>query len=83
MSKFFGGAKVGDRTMIDALEPALLALKNEGLAAAAAAAKVGTESTAQMLEAKAGRSSYLNSESLEGVKDPGAVAVEKVFELFK
>ena len=81
--KFFGGAKVGDRTMIDALEPALLALKNEGPAAAAAAAKVGTESTAQMLEAKAGRSSYLNSESLEGVKDPGAVAVEKVFEIFK
>jgi len=81
--KFFGGAKVGDRTMIDALEPALLALKNEGIAAAVIAAKTGTESTAQMLKAKAGRSSYLNSESLEGVKDPGAVAVEKVFEIFK
>ncbi|WP_372880492.1 dihydroxyacetone kinase subunit DhaK [Psychromonas sp.] len=81
--KFFGGAKVGDRTMIDALEPALIALKNEGLAAAVVAAKSGAESTAQMLEAKAGRSSYLNSESLEGVKDPGAVAVEKVFEIFK
>lgn len=81
--KFFGGAKVGDRTMIDALEPALLALKNEGIAAAVEAAKLGTESTSQMLEAKAGRSSYLNSENLEGVKDPGAVAVAKVFEIFK
>jgi len=81
--KFFGGAKVGDRTMIDALEPALLALKQEGLAAAIIAAKTGADSTAQMCEAKAGRSAYLNSESLEGVKDPGAVAVEKVFEIFK
>ena len=81
--KFFGGAKVGDRTMIDALEPAFLAFKNENLAAAIVAAKAGAESTAQMLEAKAGRSSYLNSDSLEGVKDPGAVAVEKVFEIFK
>jgi len=69
--------------MIDALEPAFLAFKDEDLAAAIIAAKTGAESTAQMLEAKAGRSSYLNSESLEGVKDPGAVAVEKVFAIFK
>jgi dihydroxyacetone kinase len=80
--KFFGGAKVGDRTMIDALEPALLALKNENIDAAIKAAKSGADSTAQMLEAKAGRSSYLNSDSLEGVKDPGAVAVENVFAIF-
>jgi dihydroxyacetone kinase len=81
--KFFGGAKIGDRTMIDALEPALLALKNDGIATAVVAAKMGAASTAQMLEAKAGRSSYLNSDNLEGVKDPGAVAVEKVFAIFK
>tara|TARA_R110001583_G_scaffold66935_4_gene191880 strand:- start:1531 stop:3162 length:1632 start_codon:yes stop_codon:yes gene_type:complete len=81
--KFFGGAKVGDRTMIDALEPAFLAFNEKGLEAAIEAAQVGADSTAQMLEAKAGRSSYLNSENLEGVKDPGAVAVEKVFAVFK
>lgn len=81
--KFFGGAKVGDRTMIDALEPALTALRDTGLAAAVEAAKAGAESTAQMLEAKAGRSSYLASDNLEGVKDPGAVAIEKVFAIFK
>jgi len=81
--KFFGGAKVGDRTMIDALEPAFIALRDIDIKTAAAAAKLGAESTAQMLEAKAGRSSYLNSDNLEGVKDPGAVAVEKVFEIFK
>jgi dihydroxyacetone kinase len=80
--KFFGGAKVGDRTMIDALEPALLAFKNENLASAVSAAKLGAESTATMLEAKAGRSSYLNSSNLDGVKDPGAAAVEKVFAIF-
>jgi triose/dihydroxyacetone kinase / FAD-AMP lyase (cyclizing) len=33
-----------------------------------------------MKKANAGRSSYLSSDSLKGVKDPGAVAVEKVFE---
>lgn len=81
--KFFGGAKVGDRTMIDALEPALLALKNESLTAAVVAAKVGADSTAKMLQAKAGRSSYLNSESLKGVKDPGAVAIQEVFATLK
>lgn len=81
--KYFGGAKVGDRTMIDALEPALLAFRDTGLSAAAAAATLGAETTAQMLEAKAGRSSYLNSESLNDVKDPGAVAIEKVFVIFK
>ena len=81
--KFFGGAKVGDRTMIDALEPALLAFKNADIASAVEAAKSGAESTAQMLEAKAGRSSYLSGDNLEGVKDPGAVAIEKVFAIFK
>jgi dihydroxyacetone kinase len=81
--KFFGGAKVGDRTMIDALEPALQAFKNKSLSDAADAARKGADSTAKMLEAKAGRSAYLNSESLEGVKDPGAVAVEHVFAIFK
>jgi dihydroxyacetone kinase len=81
--KLFGGAKIGDRTMIDALEPALLAFKNEGLESAVAASKLGAESTAQMLEAKAGRSSYLGRDNLEGVKDPGATAVEKIFEIFK
>jgi dihydroxyacetone kinase len=81
--KFFGGAKVGDRTMIDALEPALFALRDKNLASAVDAARVGAESTAKMLEAKAGRSSYLNSDSLNGVKDPGAVAVENVFAIFK
>ena len=78
--KHYGGAQIGHRTLVDALEPALKALvAGESLQAAAAAAQQGAESTAQMQSAKAGRSSYLNQQSLDGVKDPGAYAVERVF----
>lgn len=76
----YGGARPGDRTMIDALHPAFEALvAGKDLAAVAAAAKQGADETVTMTSAKAGRSSYLNQESLNGVKDPGAYAVEQVF----
>ncbi len=79
--KHYGGADLGDRTMIDALQPALEALgKTDALKGAAKAAAKGAKDTASMKKANAGRSSYLSSNSLKGVKDPGAVAVEKVFE---
>lgn len=78
----YGGAKPGDRTMIDALHPALEAWAKEGFTAAISAAKAGAESTVTMTSAKAGRSSYLNSDSLSGTKDPGAFAVETVFSQF-
>ncbi|AST67769.1 dihydroxyacetone kinase [Kosakonia cowanii] len=77
--KHYGGADLGDRTLIDALQPALEALRDRGLAAAIDAAKKGAESTATMQKAGAGRSSYVNSENLEGVTDPGAVAIAEVF----
>jgi len=77
--KHYGGAVPGDRTLIDALQPALEALKNAGLAAAAQAAEQGAKATAQMGKARAGRSSYVGSDNLEGVEDPGAVAVAGVF----
>jgi dihydroxyacetone kinase len=79
----YGGAKLGDCTMIDAMYPAFEAWATEGIAGAIEAARLGAESTAAMIEAKAGRSSYLNSDSLKGVKDPGSVAIERVFEAFK
>lgn len=79
----YGGAKPGDRTMIDALHPAFEAWTNEGFAAAIIAAQAGAESTVTMTNAKAGRSSYLNSDSLSGTKDPGAFAVEAVFTQFQ
>lgn len=77
--KHYGGANLGDRTLIDALQPALEALRDRGLAAAIDAAQKGAESTATMQKAGAGRSSYVNSENLEGVTDPGAVAIAEVF----
>jgi dihydroxyacetone kinase len=79
----YGGAKPGDRTMIDAMYPAFEAWGTDGIEAAIEAARIGAEGTATMVEAKAGRSSYLNSDSLDGVKDPGSVAIERVFEAFK
>lgn len=81
--KFFGGANIGDCTMIDALEPALLTLEKYGLEKAIEEAKVGADSTSKMLKAKAGRSSYVNEENLNGVKDPGAFAIENVFASLK
>ena len=74
-----GGAKLGDRTMIDALHPALSVL-DEGLGAATAAARQGADHTATMRVAKAGRAAYVNAEKLTGHADPGAEAVARLFE---
>ena len=74
-----GGARAGDRTMIDALEPALKALP-EGIAVAATAARAGADHTASIGRAKAGRSSYVPEENLIGHNDPGAEAVARLFE---
>ena len=77
--KQYGGADLGDRTLIDALQPALEALRKSDIQAAAQAAKKGADATASMQKAGAGRSSYVNKENLDGVTDPGAVAVAEVF----
>ncbi len=74
-----GGASVGDRTMIDALSPALDALPN-GITAAAAAARTGADSTASIHRAKAGRAAYVPEENLKGHNDPGAEAVALLFD---
>ncbi len=74
-----GGAKPGDRTMIDALHPALDAL-DDGLAAATAAARKGANHTATLRKAKAGRAAYINADNLQGHIDPGAEAVARLFE---
>ncbi|MBL7405424.1 DAK2 domain-containing protein, partial [Escherichia coli] len=74
-----GGAKPGDRTLLDALIPAVEALKNGDLAAAAAAARAGAEATAGMERAGAGRSSSLAAGDLAGVQDPGAAGVAAAF----
>lgn len=79
--KNLGGAQVGDRTMIDALAPAVEALSSgterdtleDVLNRAVEAARQGAEATAQMI-AKRGRSSYVRERVL-GYPDPGAYAI--------
>lgn len=79
-----GGARQGDRTMLDALIPAIAALRErpDDLQAAAAAAREGADATATMQKAQAGRSASVRAEALEGVVDPGAEAVARAFEAF-
>jgi dihydroxyacetone kinase len=76
-----GGAHPGDRTMVDALHPAAVALRtalaksgtDEALKAAVNAATSGAAQTASMTP-KLGRSSYVGDRAL-GFSDPGAHAV--------
>ena len=75
-----GGAKPGDRTMLDAFAPFLKTLREAGtgtpreaLLAAVDEAQRGAEATAQM-KPRLGRSSYLQDRVL-GHPDPGAIAV--------
>ena len=77
-----GKAKLGDKTVLDALFPAAEAAEQavkEGktlsdcLDAALAAAKQGAENTVNM-RAQAGRSSWFGDRTV-GVKDPGAAAL--------
>ncbi|WOX07494.1 dihydroxyacetone kinase subunit DhaL [Streptomyces sp. N50] len=66
-----GGAAPGDKTMIDALVPAVDALP-DGFAAARAAAEEGAVATTP-LQAHKGRASYLGERSI-GHQDPGATS---------
>jgi triose/dihydroxyacetone kinase / FAD-AMP lyase (cyclizing) len=79
--KSYGGADIGDRTMIDALQPAIDSLLDgSGLKVAASAARLGADMTGKMHSAKAGRSAYVAARNLEGNVDPGAEAVALLFE---
>jgi dihydroxyacetone kinase len=74
-----GGARPGDRTLIDALAPALDALP-DGIEAAARAARAGADATSRITRARAGRASYLAEANLAGHNDPGAEAVARLLE---
>ena len=83
-----GGAGVGDKTMVDALSPAVDALKAnqdksllEMLKAAEAAAKEGMENTKNCI-AKYGRAKSLGERAL-GYQDAGATSVALIFEAMR
>eukprot|EP00210_Caulerpa_lentillifera_P005365 g5127.t1 len=80
----YGGASLGDRTMLDALIPVHEVMKEsienqwsleESSKKIAEAVKRGADSTKEMV-AHAGRSSYVSKEATKGVPDPGAKATQ-------
>lgn len=82
-----GRAKVGDKTMVDALEPAVEALKREaeqgeilsiGLNEAEKAAKEGVEYT-KKVKARFGRAKYFGGKAI-GLQDAGATSVWIMFQ---
>jgi dihydroxyacetone kinase-like protein len=74
-----GGAKPGDKTILDALHPAVEALRDGGeVRQAARAAREGAEATAQMM-ATVGRASRLGERS-RGQADPGATSLAIILE---
>ena len=73
----YGGAKLGERTMLDAMIPAAEAM-SQGLHSVAEAALAGVEKTKSIGKTKSGRSSYVPEKSLLGIPDPGALAVATI-----
>jgi phosphoenolpyruvate---glycerone phosphotransferase subunit DhaL len=84
-----GKAEAGDKTMFDAISPAVDALDaaladgasiQDAAAAASAAAQSGRDAT-EPLVARKGRASYLGERSI-GHLDPGATSAAMLFEAF-
>lgn len=84
-----GGAKLGDRTMLDALLPAIDVLElavesnntsnwKKAVSASASAAEIGAHSTKSIHIAGAGRSAYIEQSHLGGIPDPGAMAISYI-----
>ena len=79
--QFYGGAREGARTMLDALAPALRQwVAGANFAVVAEAADFGALGTASVHQTNVGRSSYLTEEALQGIEDPGARAVAVIFQ---
>ncbi|KAK3014448.1 hypothetical protein RJ639_010006 [Escallonia herrerae] len=83
----YGGARAGYRTLLDALIPASSVLKErltagddpaDAFVFASEAALAGAEST-KLMQAQAGRATYISGEILASVPDPGAVAAASWF----
>ena len=83
-----GKAKLGDKTMLDALQPASLAAAEktsdglvQSISGAAAAAEIAAQTTIDMV-AKRGRGQYV-AEGGKGHVDPGARSVAYIFQSLK
>lgn len=81
-ASFYGGAKVGFRTMLDALIPAsTVAAQGGSWADICLASDQGVEAT-KLMRPLAGRSSYLQQDVTDGTADPGAAAMAIVLNTF-
>lgn len=83
--QMIGGAQPGDRTLVDALAPAVEAMQRESslplaLEKAAGAARKGAEATKEM-QAKKGRAKFLQEKSV-GYQDAGATSMMLVLRAF-
>jgi len=83
------GAKPGEKTMVDALFPAVLSLKKsleennslkDAIKEMSAAAENGANSTKEMIATK-GRARYLGERSI-GFQDPGATSISIIIKAF-
>ena len=78
-----GKAKVGDKTMVDALAPAVAAFAaaedySQAWRQAALAARAGAASTRSLVP-RQGRAKYLGERAI-GIQDPGATTIALLFE---
>ena len=84
-ASFYGGAKVGYRTMLDALIPASNAANATDVRTSwiniVEAAESGAEGTKTM-KPLAGRSSYIKQAMTDGTADPGAKAMAIVMRAY-
>lgn len=74
-----GQVKPGDKSMVDALSPAVAALRGGALAAAVTAAEQGRDATVEMV-ARRGRAQYVEGGG-KGEIDPGAVSLTMMLAL--
>jgi len=73
-------ARPPSRTLVDPLDAFVSALRDgKSVQDAAAAAGAATDATKD-LQARAGRATYVESERLKGIVDPGALGLKLVFE---
>lgn len=82
-----GGAELGDKTMVDSLEPAVRSLEkstsenwplNQALELASVSAEIGTNQTKKYV-AKSGRAKNLGERTI-GHPDPGAMSVYLIYQ---
>ena len=78
----YSGAKIGNRTMVDVLEPVFIALAADAaLVDIVTVAQQGSAATMQMTTGVLGRAAYVPEDILRNIPDPGAAAIATAIEM--